>query len=278
MTIFDCHSHSKNSPDANHSVIDMCKSAIEKGVSVYTITDHVECYNDFWIQEDPKKTEKIQFKDIFQNSLSDIEKAKNIFDGKIKLLTGVELGEPCQRVKIAEEYLKDKRLDFVIASTHQIRNYEDFYFLDYSKENIKYLLDTYFDEVLEIAKWNKFDVIGHLTYFLRYMTGQQGIVVDLNPYEEIIREIFKTLAYNGKGIEINTSGYRQEFGDFFPSQEYVKMFKECGGEIITVGSDSHHVDDVAKGIKEALKMAKSSGFNYVTYFEKRKPIINKIDI
>lgn len=34
------------------------------------------------------------------------------------------------------------------------------------------------------------------------------------------------------------------------------MFKEMGGEIITVGSDSHRVSDLGKGIKEGLALAK----------------------
>ena len=172
--------------------------------------------------------------------------------------------------------VSDKRLDFIIGSLHQLRDYDDFAFLDYKKYDINLLLREYFQQVFEMCIWNKFDVLGHLTYTLRYMQGEQGFKVNMKPYEEIIRECFKVLASNGKGIEINTSGYRQKFGDFFPSIEYVKIFKECGGEVISIGSDSHCVADLGKGIVEATEMVKHAGFNYVTYFKNRKPNFIKI--
>jgi len=123
-------------------------------------------------------------------------------------------------------------------------------------------LTTYYDEIYEICKWNKFDVLGHLTYTLRYMTGVQGHIVNMEQ--------------NGKGIEINTSGLRQQYGFTFPTLEYVKMFKECGGEVLSIGSDSHCAADLGKGIVEGTEIAKQSGFKYLTYFKNRKPNFIKI--
>ncbi len=271
----DSHSHSKNSPDARHSVNDMCEKAISLGLSAYTITDHVECNVDRWECEVPKDTGPL-FRDIFENSMRDIYIAKDKYQGRLNLLAGVELGEPCQSLERSESYANDKRLDFIISSIHQIRGKQDFYFLDYSKEDIFSLMQRYFEEIYETVKWNGFDVIGHLTYTLRYMQGEQGYKVNMKPYEEIIRECFKTLAQNGKGIEVNTSGYRQKFGDFFPGFEYVKMFRECGGEIITTGSDSHCTEDLGKGLAEATEMIKKAGFDYIAYFKERKPQFIKI--
>ena len=275
IKLTDSHSHSKNSPDASHSVDDMCQKAINLGLCAYTITDHVECNIARWECEVPEGRGPL-FRDIFENSMRDIYLAQDKYNGKLNLLAGVELGEPCHDLDRSESYATDKRLDFIIASIHQLRGRRDFYFLDYSKENIPSLLEKYFDEIYETCKWNKFDVIGHLTYTLRYMQGEQGFKVDMTPYEEIIRESFKLLAQNGKGIEVNTSGHRQKFGDFFPSFEYVKIFRECGGEIITVGSDSHCTDDIGKGITEAFEMIKKAGFNYVSYFKERKPQFVKL--
>lgn len=271
----DSHSHSKNSPDARHSVNNMCEKAISLELSAYTITDHIECNIERWACENPMDIGPL-FRDIFENSMRDIYIAKDKYQSRLNLLAGVELGEPCQNLECSESYAKDKRLDFIISSIHQIRGKDDFYFIDYSKEDIPSLMQTYFEEIYETVKWNGFDVIGHLTYTLRYMQGEQGYKVNMKPYEEIIRECFKTLAQNGKGIEVNTSGCRQKFGDFFPDIEYVKMFKECGGEIITTGSDSHCAEDLGKGLAEATEMIKKAGFDYIAYFKERKPQFIKI--
>lgn len=274
MLLCDMHSHSKNSPDAKNSVIDMCNSAEKNGINILAITDHFECSSEYWLIEN-NETET-SFSDIYKNSIREINESINKISGKIKLLKGIELGEPLYDYQLAEKYISDPQLDFVICSTHHIKNKNDFFFLKYENENIPELIEEYFIEVYENCLWNKFDVLGHLTYFLRYMQGEQGHVVDMTPYDEIIRECFKVLAQNGKGIEVNTSGYRQKYGDFFPGAHYVRMFKECGGEIITTGSDAHCCEDVGKGIPEAVCMIKDCGFKYITYFEKRKPQFIKI--
>jgi len=277
INLIDCHTHSKNSPDAVDSVDSMCEKALKIGLSAYSITDHIECCMDRWFfDKDDEIIPHHYFKDIYESSMADISSAKEKYKNKLNLIAGIELGEPCQNLENADFYLKDERLDFVIASIHQIRGHKDFYFLNYDEFDIPTLLKLYFEEIFETCMWGKFDVLGHLTYTLRYMTGEQGKKVDLKPFEEIIRESFKTLAYNGKGIEINTSGLRQKYGDAFPSFEYVKMFKECGGEILSIGSDAHCVADLGKGIVEGVEIAKKAGFNYVAYFKNRKPTFLKI--
>ena len=276
--LIDLHSHSKNSPDAIHSVMEMCNQAKNVGISAYSITDHFECKNENWYDKKSDGTKIIlaSFKDIFENSMKEIKEAKEYFGDSIEIISGIELGEPTQDFERATKYATDDRLDFVIASDHEVGNHEDFYYLDYEKEDVPRLMIMYFDELYEICKWNKFDVLGHLTLPLRYITGEHGIKVDMKPYTEKIRECYKVLVQNGKGIEINTSGIRQKFGDFLPSFEYVKMFHELGGEVLTIGSDSHCMQDVGKGIKEGIEMASSAGFKYICYFKKHKPIFVKI--
>ncbi len=45
-----------------------------------------------------------------------------------------------------------------------------------------------------------------------------------------------------------------------------------GGEIITVGSDSHKAEDVGAGIKESIEVLKAIGFKHVYRFEGRQAI------
>ena len=84
----------------------------------------------------------------------------------------------------------------------------------------------------------------------------------------------KTLAQKGKGMEINTSG-KDRVGEFLPSYDFIKRFKELGGEIITIGSDSHDDTRVGQYISEALDIAKDV-FGYVCTFDKRKVVFNKL--
>lgn len=274
--ITDCHTHTRNSFDAdNDTVTERCERAIQLGLDAMAVTDHCEV-NRFYEKEHYKidyeqKYDDYGFNRAFENSMAETTAAKDLYSGKFNLICGLELGQPLADMEVTQQILSDSRLDFVIASMHEMPGHDDFAFLDYSKENVPALLEQNFSEILKIAKWGKFDVLGHITYALRYIQGNQNIPVDMTPYQDTIREIFKAVIQNGKGIEINTSGLRQKYGDTFPSLEYIKLYRELGGEILTVGSDSHRTADLAKGIKEGIEIAAQAGFTRIAYFKERKP-------
>ena len=50
-------------------------------------------------------------------------------------------------------------------------------------------MEQYFKELLKICQWGKFDVLGHLTYPLRYIEGEHGLDAEIGKYEEQIREV-----------------------------------------------------------------------------------------
>lgn len=279
--IIDCHTHSRNSSDAeNDTVIERCERAAQLGLVAMAVTDHCEvnryfekdCYKIDYEQ----KYDEYGFKKSFENSMAEVSSVKELYNGKVNLICGVEMGQPLSDIKTAENILSDKRLDFVIGSMHELPGHDDFAFLDYSNEYIPYLLEKYFNEIYNMCKWGKFDVLGHLTYTLRYIEGEQNIKVDMKPYDEIIRHSFKALIQNGCGIEINTSGLYQKYGKTFPDFEYIKLYHELGGEIITVGSDSHSTANLARGIKEGLDLVFQAGFKRITYFKNRKPVFLNI--
>ena len=56
----------------------------------------------------------------------------------------------------------------------------------------------------------------------------------------------------------------------------MKRYRELGGEILSLGSDSHCVQDIGKGIEQGAEIAKKSGFKYVAYFKEHKPVFIKL--
>lgn len=274
QNIIDCHTHSKNSNDAKNTVHEMCQQAIKLGLLAYAITDHCECdrYYDFnYYKLPPDNYDTYNSEKFIELSLMETDKLKESLNGKFNLLCGVELGQPTFNFEVANKVVSDKRLDFVIGSMHQIQNHDDFCFLDFKKYDVNELMKAYFKEIYKLCQWGNFDVLGHLTYPLRYIEGEYGISVDLKSYEEIIRESFKLIILNNKGIEINTSGLRQKYKNTFPLFKYIKIYKELGGEIISIGSDAHCVQDLGFGITDGISLAKRAGFKYLTYFKKRVP-------
>ena len=62
-----------------------------------------------------------------------------------------------------------------------------------------------------------------------------------------------------------------------PSDDVLKLYKQCGGEIITLGSDAHYVKDIAFDFNESLKLLQSVGFKYIATFDKQKPTFHSIE-
>lgn len=279
MQFIDCHTHTQYSMDSEADIIGMTEKAMKLGLAAFAVTDHCECscwYDKEYYKEKGADLELFDYFGYgrdFEASLSAVTSLKEQY-GDFNILCGTELGQPLADLEIAEKAVSDPRLDFVIGSLHQLPDEKDFYYINYynmTADEINDLLRRYFTEIYNMCRWGKFDVLGHLTYCLRYMKIRNGITPDMRPFDELITESLRTLAEKGKGIEINTSGLRQGFGACFPSLKYVKLFKELGGEIITVGSDAHKIRDLGSNISEGMEIAKAAGFNAICYFKERKP-------
>lgn len=99
------------------------------------------------------------------------------------------------------------------------------------------------------------------------------------PFEKvkpIIEDILKIVIADGKGIEMNTSAKRYGLKDTMPSREILRLYRELGGEIITIGSDSHKPDQLGYGILEAQKILKDIGFQKICTFEKMNPVMHEL--
>ena len=90
-------------------------------------------------------------------------------------------------------------------------------------------------------------------------------------YVDCIAEIFKAVIANGKGIELNTSGYRQSYGKPFPDESLLQLYHDLGGEILSFGSDAHKPEDVGGGIMQGVQLAKQCGFSKGCYFLNHEP-------
>ncbi|MBO6116384.1 MAG: histidinol-phosphatase HisJ family protein [Ruminococcus sp.] len=282
MNLIDCHTHTQFSVDSEADINECIKRACSLGLAAYAITDHCECNRWYSKEHYPDETtyQYFDFGKDFENSVSAVTKLKEEYAGKIELICGTELGQATHDYEVAERVVSDSRLDFVLGSMHQLPKTEDFCFIDYSEytlEGIYGLAERYFAEIYKLCKWGKFDVLAHLTYFMRYLKCKAGIDIDISRFDGIIAESFKLLIQNGKGIEINTSGIRQGFGATFPDLKYVKMYRELGGEIVSVGSDSHTVNDIGANVADGAELAKAAGFRYLAYFRQRKPQFINID-
>ena len=265
----DFHIHSKFSPDSKAEPEKIIEAAREKGLNHIIFTDHCEANLNMALPEGKPIWPPLNFKKYTET----IDSLRQI--SPIKVGLGIELGQATFALDAAQKALSAYDWDFVLGSLHNIEGGIDFYYVDYRSADIEKLTSLYFKDLYDLVKWNGFDVLSHLYYHLRYIY-RQGLELDIKKYETEIREIFKLLISNGKGIEVNNSSLRDAFGDVIPGLYFLKIYREMGGEISTIGSDAHVEDRVGLGVDYAVGLLKEAGFKAISSFEKRK--VSFIDI
>ena len=261
--MFDYHLHTTVSFDGIGTAKELVFAAQKAGLKEICFTDHYD------FNSDPCQKPNLFRPESYHTAYDSLTASD------LKIRRGVEFGLTTWNQPQLEDLLQMRQFDFVIGSVHFIEGhdpYEAVYWENISQETAfrKYLLG-----ILDCVKvHDNFDVLGHLTYVCKSVHNPTHGPVPFKDYLDITDEIMKALVTKGIGMEINTSGVDRT-GTFLPSADYLKRFKELGGEIVTVGSDAHDAARVGQYVPEALEILKEI-FGYVCTFENRKPVFHKL--
>lgn len=284
----DYHLHCEYSDDSNEPMENQIQEAITLGLDEMCFTDHV----DYGIKRDWDDPEGIIIRHAIEHGkevdlvLANVNypkyfEALNMYQKKyassISIKKGLEFGIQSITVdayeKLYASYQDD--LDFVLFSMHQVNNLE-FWTQDFQKgKTQKEYNDEYYKEIYQTMQmFHHYSCLAHLDLMARY--DENGIY----PFEnekDIIAEILKYAIRDGKGIEINTSSWKYCLKDTQPSRAILKLYKDLGGKIITVGSDAHETKYLASHIKDAYAILKNEiGINEICTFDHMQPIFHKI--
>lgn len=177
------------------------------------------------------------------------------------MLAGIEFGEP-HLYREHLEKLTTYPYDFVIGSIHWIG---DMFPCQKVREqySAKDFYTLYWQEVLKTVRAGGFDALGHIDFPKRYY----GEIY----YEEtMMKEIFQTLLEKDLVMEVNTSSLRKGHEQTMPGKELLELYKACGGEYVTIGSDAHVVEDVGAGYEVAKRLLKEVALQEVMYRQRKR--------
>ena len=267
MYLADCHLHTHHSPDSESGLRDVCEAGLRAGLSALTVTDHVEM--SWFVGGGYDRSSAASFEETSRFAAE--------YRERLLILRGVELGEPLEDQEAAEALLNSHDYDFVLGSLHHLPGVDDFYFLDYGKVDPLPLLDRYFDELLRMVGWGRFDSLAHLTYPFRYLPEDLRSA-GTGRWRDGIDAVLKAAAGKGLALEINVSGLRDPRYFLSPDLPLLRRFHELGGRLITVGSDAHRPQDVGVPVEEGLRAAKEAGFDAYALFVGRQPVLHPLDL
>ncbi len=262
MYLIDYHTHSELSPDSSAILLENAQAAMAAGLSELCITDHFDL-----LDSHGRRLHTLDW----APRLEQYHAVRAATADKLTLRLGVEFGSGHVDAADTAAVLAQPELDFVIGSLHNSSPRHggvDFYYINYTSPQRCYeMLDDYFSSIEHLVEADCYDVLGHIIYPLRYMRERDGQSVHIDRYWDQIRSILKGVVAHGRGIEMNT--WRgQTIEDWRP---ILSLFRDCGGEYLTVGSDAHESNSIGRGVREAYTLLQDMGFRYITTYEKRKP-------
>lgn len=286
----DYHLHCEFSDDSKEPMENQIEQGIKLGLNEMCFTDHV----DYGIKRDWDDPRGILWRggDGINGSAEDAEPMANVdypkyfaklhvmkkrYEGKIAIKQGLEFG--IQTITLNEfEHLYakyEKELDFTLLSMHQVDNAE-FWTGDFMKGRTQQQYnEKYYQEIYAVQKaFKHYACLAHLDLLVRY---DPAGAYPFEKVKDIIAEILKQAIRDDKGIEVNTSSWHYGLKDTQPSRAILKLYKDLGGKIITVGSDAHstkylgdHIPDVYRILKEEI------GIDEICTFDHMVPAFHKI--
>lgn len=265
---FDQHTHTSFSYDVEpgSTVAGLAEAAIEKGLAGITVTEH---YDPLWPDdEEPAALDLPAYE-------AALDEAEGIYSERIRFGKGIELGlKPGEAIDICEAALARYPYDFVIGSSHSsnVTHFDCPAF--HEGRGLPDIIDEYYTLFLESIKaFKDYDVLGHINYIDRFTEGYapEGLYM---PY---VDELLRVAIQDGKGIEYNTSTWRFNMADRgTPTLPMLRRYRELGGEIVTIGSDSHGIANVGAFIENGEEVLLAEGFRYFAAFKGRRAEFHRL--
>lgn len=277
----DYHVHSEFSDDSETPMKAQVEQAVKLGLDELCFTDHV----DYGIKNDWDEAASMPLREgkpianvNYPVYFATIDEMRQVYPEKLlSIKSGLEFGIQQHTINRYEKlYAKyQDKLDFILLSVYQI-NDKEFWKQDFQKDKSQEEYNTeYYEEILAvIQRFHNYSVLAHLDLLSRY--DLKGIY----PFEkvmDIIAEILSIAIRDGKGIELNTSSWHYGLKDTQPSRAILNLYRDLGGEIITLGSDAHSPRYLAANMDDAKVILRNEiGFRTFCTFEQMTPIIYEL--
>ncbi len=261
--MFDYHIHSDFSADCSTPMEKTIEKAIEDGLKEICFTDHID-----YDYPDPTITFDLDLP-AYEQKITDMQ---SLYSDRITIKKGVEIGVQPHLLEKYTTLLEKETFDFIICSMHTTDRKDLHSGSLFDNRTTEEAFAKYYEELLFcVENYEAYTILGHLDLVKRYTDEK----VD-HDFHDLIQQIFKEIIPKGKGIEVNTSSYRYGMTSGMPSVDILKLYKELGGEIITLGSDSHTETTLAYQFEQTLATLDELGFKYIATFNQQEPTFHPI--
>jgi histidinol-phosphatase (PHP family) len=185
--------------------------------------------------------------------LESVRRCRELFP-ELRIISGVELGEPHWHAAAAADLLRAGAFDRVLGSLHCLPYEQQFAEPPnlYRRRPAADVVREYLAEIPRLITGSVgFAVLAHIDYAVRTWPANAG-PFEPQRFEDDFRHALRVLADADRALEVNTRGR------VYP--EIIRWWRDEGGKAITFGSDAHDPAALARGFSDAAAVVEACGF------------------
>lgn len=266
----DSHVHSEwswdsgSDPASAGSMSRICARAVRIGLPAVVFTEHLDL-EDAWRVDDgdigdhgQKYVDDAGYVRLppfdVAGYLEAIDRCRHEHP-QLRILTGVEFGQPHLWDRDAAALLSSGVIDRVNGSLHMLP-FEDGDRTEpktlYRHQPADDVMWAYLEEIPRMVDGSdSFEVFTHIDYAVRSWPVDAAGPFDPRRFEEGFRAAMRSIAGSGRALEMNT----RRLWPWVP-----QWWAQEGGRAVTFGSDAHGSESLAANFPEAMAMVESFGF------------------
>ncbi len=278
--IADYHVHCMFSDDSWYAPERVCEDAWKNNLDEICFTDHV----DYGIK--PDWEDALQAKvmegqrvlnvdyDAYFPCIADLRKE---WAGRLAVKCGLEFGVQTHTIPQFDALWNrwGDQLDFVLLSIHQVGDLE-FWTGEFQEGRSQEEYNrAYYQELFDVATtFEHWSVLAHVDLIKRYdPSGALGFPTN----RDLVAATLEHAIAQGKGIELNTSSVRYGLADSQPAREILELYRDLGGTIITLGSDSHAPEHLGAYLRHFQHYLVSLGFEGFHTYDRMVPAFHPFE-
>jgi histidinol-phosphatase (PHP family) len=252
--LYDMHIHTEFSRDSQADLEQYFIKAKKLGLDKICMTDHIDFEIPYYDYKD----------DSFDYERLKLKATDLSVQYDIKPIIGAEIGYRKSLHQRVDSLIKNSDFKAILFSVHQDDEYS---FARISKSlSVEESIERYFNQLLDLVTSGlDFDIVTHIDFVFRYLEDKTLFYNYKSQYQNILKEVVK----NDIVLEFNTASTLY-FGNLDFYHFILEIYKELGGQNISLGSDSHEVLSYKRDFDQAIEIIKQHGFDYVILIDDRK--------
>jgi histidinol-phosphatase (PHP family) len=248
MSRIDFHLHADFSADSKMKLEHLLPLALKLNYGELAITEHLDLHP----------------RELTVYGIPSLYKYKNLIEHfrsrypELRLHCGIEVGDFQDVRDMAIPILEMMRFDLVIGSVHFIRDHINVA-VPLKQTLTEEEITEYYERNYLLVRNCPIQVLAHLGVYKRYYLKQPEESHCLPVIELILKEMIS----RDIALELNLSCLRKPYGQLLPEPEYLSLYKDMGGRMVTIGSDSHELEHFDSNYQVALDAMQYYGFDHL---------------